>query len=53
MQQNNKIWLFFLKYNEEQDFKYENDKFSTWVKWYYRIWQEPMSKSGQIAFILP
>ena len=27
IQQNHKIWLLFLKFNEEQDFKYEEPNF--------------------------
>ena len=53
MQQNHEIWWLFLKFNGQKDFKYGNDKFLAWGTWHGYIWEEPMPKSGQIAFIVP
>ena len=44
MKQDHESWWFFLKFNGQYDFEYENDKFSLWVTWYDHFWKEPKPK---------
>ena len=44
----------FLKFNEEYDFEYKNDKFLPYFKWYDHIWKEPIKKVVNLhSVILP